>query len=160
MAGLGSTRSVRWDGQPWLMLLLAVGRLYTCRQCGRGGIGRRTRFRSERFTAWGFESLRPHQAPMRPEPNGALQAARETFGAPTGPAVNAIPNASINAIIVLRVGLPFSLHERSGCSRDRPVFLASPTLPSIVPAVSPGCESARSRATLTVPKPRQGPFLP
>ena len=29
--------------------------------CGCGGIGRRTRFRSWRFTSWGFESLHPYQ---------------------------------------------------------------------------------------------------
>ena len=35
-------------------------KLEGARICGRGGTGRRTRFRSERFTAWGFKSLRPH----------------------------------------------------------------------------------------------------
>ena len=36
--------------------------------CGRGGIGRRSRFRSCRRKVWGFESLRPHQKrPMRLE---------------------------------------------------------------------------------------------
>ena len=29
-------------------------------ECGRGGTGRRTRFRSWRGDSWGFESLRPH----------------------------------------------------------------------------------------------------
>lgn len=29
--------------------------------CGCGGIGRRTRFRIWRLTAWGFKSLNPHK---------------------------------------------------------------------------------------------------
>ena len=38
--------------------------------CGCGGIGRRTRFRIQRLTAWGFDSLHPH---MQKQFSGRIQ---------------------------------------------------------------------------------------
>ena len=56
--------------------------------CGRGGIGRRSRFRSCRRKVWGFESLRPHhkEANEIREKCGSAriptQAARSVHGEP------------------------------------------------------------------------------
>ena len=60
-----------------LGLALPRQRLPLCHRCyrrrlaglsGRGGTGRRARFRSWYRKMWGFESLRPHQLPLRAAP--------------------------------------------------------------------------------------------